>query len=72
MELLRVKKRFDRVLIVDGVGRGSGLAFLWMNDAKVKVKSYSRYHIEAIIGDDHDNSTQQFTGFYGDPNTSRS
>ena len=42
MELLRVKKRFDRVLIVDGVGRGSGLAFLWMNDAKVKVKSYSR------------------------------
>ena len=37
MDWLRVKWKFDRCLVVEGVGRGGGLALLWMEEANVKI-----------------------------------
>ena len=71
MEWLRSRWRFDKVFTVDGVGRGGGLALLWLDEARVEITSYSRYHIEAIVGSGNEDSTWRLTGFYGDPETYR-
>ena len=71
MDWLRSKWRFDKCLIVDGIGRGGGLALLWINKAKVKVKSFSRHHINVIIREENEATKWHFISFYGEPDTSK-
>ena len=71
MEWLRLKWKFDKCLIVEGYGRGGGLALLWMDEALVKVKSYSKSHIDVVIGHDEEDRRWKFTSFYGDPKMSK-
>ena len=59
MEWLRSKWYFDNCLTVDCVGRGGGLALLWMNEIEAEILSFSNNHI--------DGSFWRFTGFYGSP-----
>ena len=71
MEWLRSRWHFDCCLAVDYVGRGGGLALLWMNRAMVQIRSYSCMHIDANIGDVNMGETWRFTGFYGSPEVSQ-
>ena len=41
MEWLRSRWHYDNCFAVDSVGRGGGLALLWMNDVQVEVMSFS-------------------------------
>ena len=51
MEWLRARWHFDNCLAVDSVGRGGGLALLWMNEVRLEVKSFSVQHIDANVSD---------------------
>ena len=69
MEWLRSRWKFDRCFLVDGIGRGGGLAMLWMEDAQVVIQSYSKYHIDVSLGQIGNGTAWRLTGFYGDPKT---
>ena len=57
-------------MTVESIGRGRGLALLWMNDAKVKVRSFFKNHIDVMIGEAEKERRWRFTSFYDDPDTS--
>ena len=38
-------------MTVKSIGRGGGLALLCMNDANVEVRSFSKNHIDVMIGE---------------------
>ena len=46
MEWLRSRWRFDKCFTVEGIGRGGGLALLWMEEVNIEVMSFSKYHID--------------------------
>ena len=52
-------------MTVESISRGGGLTLLWMNDAKVEVRSFSENHIDVIIG-----KTEEERRWNGDPDTS--
>ena len=70
MEWLKSKWCFDNCLAVDSIGRGGGLALLWMNEASVEILSFSHQHIDAKISGSDSAQDWRFTGFYGSPKTS--
>ena len=50
---------------MESVGRGGGLALLWMTKVQVEVKSFSVQHIDVNFGDSNGANVWRFTGFYG-------
>ncbi|XVE68340.1 hypothetical protein DITRI_Ditri09bG0060200 [Diplodiscus trichospermus] len=64
-------KGFDCCIVVDYVGRGRGLALLWMKEARVEVLSFSRNHIDAKILAGNKEKFWSFTGFYEEPEVQR-
>ncbi|OMO90013.1 reverse transcriptase [Corchorus capsularis] len=56
--------------MVPCIGRAGGLALLWLNSCRVSILSFSKSHIDAQVGLDL-NNCRRFTGFYGQPETSR-
>ena len=68
MEWLRSKWNFENYFTVNLVGRGGGLALIWMNEVNVDILSYSNSHIDVKIGHSNRN-IWRFIGFYGHPNT---
>jgi hypothetical protein len=42
MEVICKKIGFDRVFVVNPIGRSGGLAFLWNSESTVEVFNYSR------------------------------
>lgn len=54
---------FENGIGIGRKGHGGGIALMWRIDAKVQVLSYSRFHIDARIGDVVNN--WRLTGFYG-------
>ena len=71
MEWLRARWLFDNCFAVDSVGRGRGLALLWMNEVRLEVKSFSVQHIDANIKDCNGANVWRFTGYYGNPEVSQ-
>ena len=71
MDWLRSRWRFDNFFTMDGIGRGGGLGLMWSNETQVEVRSYSKYHIEVVIGEVNDDKRWRFTGFYGEPDTNK-
>ena len=69
MEREKVKIGLLNGLVVPSVGRSGGLAMLWSRDIKVKIQSYSRNHIDAVVIDPESNFKWRITGFYGNPET---
>ena len=49
----------------------TGLAMLWERDLSVELKSYTRYHIDAVVTDPTSGFKWRITGFYGNPDTNR-
>ena len=71
MEWLRSRWRYDKCFTVKGVGRGEGLALLWMKEVNIKVMSFSKYHIDVKVGVEDNGNAWRFTGFYRDLVTSK-
>ena len=68
-EKVKYKLGFSNGLIVPSRGRRGGLALLWSNDTVLEIKSYSDYHIDAVITESSNGFLWRFTGFYGHPET---
>ncbi|KAK9985942.1 hypothetical protein SO802_030893 [Lithocarpus litseifolius] len=68
-----IKRKLERQqgLVVPSVRRGGGLALLWKNSTRVDVQTYSPRHIDAIVTEEQGNKKWRFTGFYGNPETSK-
>ena len=49
MDFLRSRWKFDKCFSVNCLGRGGGLAMLWMNDVNLEIKSFYKYHIDTTI-----------------------
>lgn len=71
MEGLRVKLGFDRMYEVDSVGRSGGLSLFWKEGTGMEIQKYSRRHINAIIKVSEMHKQWKFTGFYGNPDSSK-
>ena len=69
MEKVKYKLGFSNGLFVSSRGRRGGLALLWSSDIILDIKSYSDYHIDAVITDSGNGFLWRFTGFYGHPET---
>ena len=67
MEKIKFSLGFSNGLIVPSRGRNGGLALLWSTEVNLEIKSYSQYHIDAIVTEQDNNFTWRFTGFYGHP-----
>lgn len=71
MERVKIKLGFDCGIFVDRVGRSGGLAFLWRKSVDVTLRSFSFNHIDVTIESDGSAPCWRFTGFYGEPATSK-
>ena len=64
------KINFDQKWVVSRVNRGGGLVLFWKNSVNLTVVDSHRYYIDTIINGNSENKWR-FTGFYGEPETSR-
>ncbi|KAL0358468.1 UNVERIFIED_CONTAM: hypothetical protein Sangu_0696200 [Sesamum angustifolium] len=68
----RVKKFLNmHGLAVDSIGKGGGLALLWDKEVFVDLVSFSRYHMDARVQLREGEDYWRFTGFYGEPDSSK-
>lgn len=68
LELLHIKFSFERLITVETIGKGGGLALLWKDNKEVEVLNFSLRHISAkitLLGSDFQ---WKMTGFYEHPN----
>ena len=49
MESIKNRIGFSNGLIVPSVGRSGGIALLWTREISLEVKSYTKFHVDAII-----------------------
>ncbi|CAM8914255.1 unnamed protein product [Rhodiola kirilowii] len=68
IEALKRKLGFKHGIAVARSGLGGGLALLWREEVQVVLKSYSRNHIDAWVGE-YDGF--RMTLFYGNPEMGR-
>ncbi|XP_075670157.1 uncharacterized protein LOC142639915 [Castanea sativa] len=71
---LNAKKQgwaYNQGIAVSSEGSSGGLALLWKPDAKVHVKNFSRWFIDAHVVCKTTGLTWRLTGFYGQPDTSK-
>jgi hypothetical protein len=59
----------NKCFVVDGQGKGGGLALYWLDSIKVDILSYGMHHIDTIIWDDSHHARWRGTFIYGEPNT---
>lgn len=69
MERSKNRIGFANGLIVPSVGRSGGIALLWKREINLEVKSYTRYHIDAVILEADSGYGWRLTGFYWHPET---
>ena len=60
---------FSNGLIVPSKGKSGGIVLLWTREIDVEIKSFSRFHIDAIVTDQFLDLKWRLTGFYGNPDT---
>lgn len=53
------------------IGCSGGLALLWDKGTNVCIQSYSKNHIDATVQLNNQTDMWRFTGFYGEPDTSK-
>ena len=68
LEKVRCDLRFDNLFVVPRRNLGGGLALLWMTSLNLHIRTFSPYHIDAMV-DPGIEDAWQFTGFYGAPET---
>jgi hypothetical protein len=59
----------NNCFIVDGVGKGGGLALFWCDEIKIQVLSYGLHHIDTLIWDGVHHAAWRGTFIYGEPRT---
>ena len=62
---------FIEGLIVASNGSKGGLALLWKKEIMVDVQTFGLWHIDAKVGRADGSRKWRFTGFYGQPDTSK-
>lgn len=62
--------QFDNYFAVDRIGMSGGLLLAWKDNLVVKIRSYSRYHIDVVISSDKFHFLH-FIGFYGNPDAAQ-
>jgi hypothetical protein len=60
---------FNNCLVVDGEGKGGGLALFWSDEIKLDILSYGLHHIDTIVWDDSHHAGWRGTFVYGEPRT---
>ena len=68
--LIKHNLDFENLFFVERTNRGGGLALYWRNSIDLKVETFSKYHIDAIINKGKVDAWRM-TGFYGEPMTQR-
>ena len=61
---------FDQKWVVPRTTRGGGLVLFWKNSVNLIVVESHKYYIDAVINK-NDDDEWRFTGFYGEPDSSR-
>ena len=51
MERIKNRIGFSNGLIVPSVGRSGGIALLWTREISLEIKSYTKFHVDAVILD---------------------
>jgi hypothetical protein len=59
----------NKCFIVDGRGKGGGLALFWREERKVQLLSYELHHIDTFIWDGSHHAAWRGTFVYGEPRT---
>ena len=67
MERIRNRIGFANGLIVPSVGRSGGIAFLWTREINLEVKSYTTFHVDAVISETSSDYKWRLTDFYSYP-----
>ena len=62
---------FTEGLVVASNGSKGGLALLWRKEIMVDVQTFGPWHIDVKVGGVDGTGKWRFTGFYGQPETSR-
>ena len=69
MKKVKLKLGYVNGFYVQRQGRGSGLAMFWRKEVNLEIKSYSKYHIDAVIIEEASSFKRRLMGFYGHPKT---
>ena len=69
MERVRDRLGFANGLLMPSRGRSGGLALLWKREVNLNIKSFSNFHIDAIVTEVSSSLEWRITGFYGHPQT---
>lgn len=65
MEWVRRRCDFVNGIEVDSEGTRGRLCLAWKTDVNIVLQSYSKRHIDAVIGDAEVRFNWRYTGFYG-------
>jgi hypothetical protein len=57
----------DNCFLVNGRGKGGGLALYWDNSIKLNIVSYGMHHIDTLIWDGDHDAAWHGTFVYGEP-----
>lgn len=71
MKKVKLKLGFINCFYVQRQGEGGGLAMFWRKEVNLKIQSYSRHHIDAVVIEKGSGFKWRLTGFYGQPETHR-
>ena len=69
MERIKNRIGFSNGLIVPSLGRSGGIALLWTREISLEVKSYTKFHVDAVVSEASSDYRWRITGFYGHPET---
>lgn len=62
-----MKLNYDRSFIVASNGNSGGLCVLWKEEIDLRLRSYSKNHVDFDVGEPEDRSYWRLTGLYGYP-----
>ncbi|KAA3485417.1 reverse transcriptase [Gossypium australe] len=67
MESVRRRCSFSSGFEIEAEGSRGGLCLAWKDDIVVTLRSYSKWHIDALLWEGSIQKEWRFTGFYGSP-----
>ncbi|XP_042942790.1 uncharacterized protein LOC122276974 [Carya illinoinensis] len=71
LQSVRRSLSLDGCFAVDSMGLSGGIALLWKEEWEVTIINYTLWHISAVVKEEDNGQTWQFTGFYGHPETAK-
>jgi hypothetical protein len=62
-------RQTNKCFVIDGHGKGGGLALYWCDSIKIDILSYGLHHIDTLIWDGDHHAGWRGTFVYGEPRT---